>query len=117
MKVSTWLEEAANYIEENGWVRETFRADDRACLVGALMETGATLDHMTPLRFVAEEIGQESSAMLQMTVALWNDHGAAGAHEVIDVLWWSAKRARDAGDPEAAVQVFDFPADLNAEEV
>jgi hypothetical protein len=66
MDASEWLEAAADYIEEHGWVRVELEHAGRVCLVGSLFKTlpgrvmfgtMASIETEEPLRFVASELG------------------------------------------------------------
>jgi hypothetical protein len=125
MRSSEWLEAAADFIEERGWVRDKYMArDGRVCLMSALWgvaedlraKTDVRLDSHRAAMFVVDELGieleepsdrdQSASTRLNQRVRLqqalidWNDEEAKDATHVIDVLRWSAKRAREGGDPE-----------------
>jgi hypothetical protein len=114
VKTSTWLESAADYIEEHGWVRGHMAHAGRVCLLGALWSTPHTSldDWGEAMGFVAEELGVDPKRLgrvgflaaplpifpleLQALLSTWNDHQAKNASHVVDVLRRAAKHARHA---------------------
>jgi hypothetical protein len=108
MDASEWLEAAADYIEEHGWVRVELEHAGRVCLVGSLFKTlpgrpehdVAIIEAEEPLRFVASELGIGTDGVPRSRwwteVVRWNEEVAKNTVEVVDTLRWAAKRARDA---------------------
>jgi hypothetical protein len=123
--ISEWLEAAADIIEQRGWTQGAFRSDhNERCLVGALKDTAPDqelrdmspglaefrlgLDTETPLleplKYVFDELDIEEDwdgmsdpdyDKFPVAATMFNDEIAKSADEVIDVLRWAAKRARD----------------------
>jgi hypothetical protein len=113
-QVAEWLHNAADYIEENGWWRGSYRGPNgrQACTIGGILfGNGLTKDddELLEVREVCQAVmqvvtGANVPVVTATTeVAMWNDHAAKDRQEIIDALRKAEKIAVGGFDPDKGV--------------
>lgn len=93
------LDQAADLLEQRGWIQGRMYADEGLCAVGAIFSTARDLDvYRHAIVAFATEIGFEYpwGVGRPCPISAWNDRDGRTKEEVVDHLRWAAKHAREA---------------------